>query len=174
MISSPAAPLPFTLARLTDEFLHLADGFADVDPSDAEAIACIQERLDASAADIQIKASSIAAVIREFEARADIAQAESDRIAVHARAAKARAAWLREYLLKNLQALGASRIQTATAQIAIRESPPAAEVLDEQELPDAFKRVVQSVDKLKLRKALLEGDAVPGARLTRGTYLWIR
>ena len=168
------ASMPVTLAQLTDEFLQVADGFIDVDPSDADSLACIQEQLDRSAADITTKAASIAAVIREFEARADVAQAEADRIATHARAARARATWLREYLIRNLQAVGADRIQTATAVIALRESPPAAEVLDEEQLPDCFKRVVHSVDKTKLRKALLEGEFVPGARLTRGTYLSIR
>ena len=62
-----------------------------------------------------------------------------------------RATWLREYLLDNLLALGVDRIQTAVAVIAIREGPPAAEVLDENELPDVFKRVVTSVDRARLR-----------------------
>jgi hypothetical protein len=132
------------------------------------------EATDRSAADIKTKAASIAVVIREFEARADVAQTEADRIATHARAARARATWLREYLIRNLHAVGADRIQTATAVIALRESPPAAEVLDENELPECFKRVVQSVDKLKLRKALLDGELVPGAHLTRSKYLVIR
>jgi hypothetical protein len=166
--------MPLTLARLTEEFLRFADLLADVDPSDADALALIQKQLDTSATDIRTKATSIAAVIREFEASADVAQAEADRIVAHARAAKSRATWLREYLLKNLQAVGADRIQTATALIAIRESPPAAEVLNEDELPDAFKRVVHLVDKVKLRKALLDGEVVPGAHLTRGNYLSIR
>jgi hypothetical protein len=163
-----------TLARLTDEFLHVADLLTEMDPSDAEGFADIQQRLDRSAAAIQAKASAIAALVREFEAQASIAQAELDRIAAHARAARSRAAWLREYLLGNLQALGVGRVQTATAVIAVRESPPAAEVLDESELPDVFKRVVISVDKLQLRRALLDGEVVPGARLSRGTHLSIR
>lgn len=169
-----SSPMPLTLARLTDEFLRFADMLADADPSDADALSLIQKQIDASATDIRSKATSIAAVIREFEAGADVAQAEAERIAAHARAAKSRAVWLREYLLNNLQAVGADRIQTATAVIAIRQSPPAAEVLDEDELPDAFKRVVHSIDKARLRKAMLDGEIVPGARLTTGTYLSIR
>lgn len=168
------SPMPLTLARLTDEFLRFADLLADVDPSDADGIALVQEHLDTSAADIRTKASSIAAVIREFEARANVAQAEAERIAAHGRASKGRAAWLRDYLLKHLQALGVDRIQTASAVIAVRASPPAAEVLDEDLLPNAFKRVAYSVDKGQLRKALLEGEVVPGARLARGSYLSIR
>jgi hypothetical protein len=166
--------LPLTLARLTDEFLQVADLLIDADPSDVDGLAQVQHRLDRSAAAIEGKAGAIAALIREFEARANAAQSEADRIAAHAKTAKAHAAWLREYLLQNLLALGVDRIQTTVAVIAIREGPPAAEVLDEKELPDAFKRVVTSVDKASLRTALMDGEVVSGARLTRGKYLSIR
>ncbi len=169
-----AGVLPVTLARLTGEFLELADLLFDADPANAEDLARIEELLDRSAAGIQLKAASVAALVREFEARAAAAQAEADRIAAHARGAKSRAGRLRDYLLRNLQALGLDRMQTATALLVVRESPPAAEVLDEDQLPDAFKRVVQSIDKAQLRQALLDGEVVPGARLTRGTYLWMR
>src|SRR5439155_8839793 len=110
----------------------------------------------------------------EYEARANAAQSEADRIAAHAKKAKAHAGWLREYLLGNLLALGVDRIETAVAVIAVREGPPAAEVLDENELPEACKRVLTSVDKAKLRAALMDGEMVSCARLTRGTYLSIR
>ena len=180
VLLSSAAPdaggdtLPLTLARLTDEFLQVADLLIDVDSSDLEVLAEVQQRLDRSAAAIEGKAGAIAALIREFEARANVAQSEADRIAAHARTAKAHAVWLREYLLQNLLALGVERLQTGVAVIAIREGPPATEVLDENALPDAFKRVVTSVDKARLRTALMDGEVVSGARLTRGRYLSIR
>ena len=166
--------LPLTLARLTDEFLQVADLLINVDPSNVDGLAQVRLRLDRSAAARQGQAGAIAALIREFEARANAAQSEADRIAAHTKTAKTHAAWLREYLLQNLLALGVERIQTAVAVIAIREGPPAAEVLDENVLPDAFKHVVTSVDKARLRSALMDGAAVSGARLTRGKYLSIR
>jgi len=166
--------LPLTLARLTDEFLQVADLLIDADPSDLDGLAQVQQRLDRSAAAIEGKAGAIAALVREFEARANAAQSEADRIAAHARTAKAHATWLREYLLQNLLALGVDRIQTAVAVVAVREGPPAAEILDEDALPDAFKRVVTSVDKARLRTALMDGEVISGARLTRGRYLSIR
>jgi hypothetical protein len=58
--------------------------------------------------------------------------------------------------------------------VAVRKSPPAVEVLDEEQIPDAFKRVVQSLDKSLLRTALMTGEVVPGARLVRGSHLSIR
>jgi hypothetical protein len=39
------AALPLTLARLTDEFLQLADLLTEVDPSDTDGLAAIHEQL---------------------------------------------------------------------------------------------------------------------------------
>jgi len=59
-----------TLARLTADFLELADKLADCDPYDPAALAVIQELLDQSVAAVRDKAAATAAIIREFEARA--------------------------------------------------------------------------------------------------------
>jgi len=102
MALSPASPdatsgtLSITLARMTGEFLDFANLLADTDPADTAAIADLEALLDRSAEVIQEKAVAIAAVIREFEAAAEIAHAEAERIATHARAARSRAVWLRD------------------------------------------------------------------------------
>jgi Siphovirus Gp157 len=169
-----SACLPLTLARLTGEFLELAATLADTDPADPEALALVEAALDRSTAAIRDKAEATAAVIREFEARAAAAQAEGERILAHARTTRARATWLRAYLLRNLQALGVERLQTATTVLSVRPSPPAVEIVDEDQIPDAFKRLVPSVDKAGLRSALLDGASVPGARLVHGAHLVLR
>jgi hypothetical protein len=166
--------LPMTLARLTAEFLDLAVRLADCDPFDPAALATIEDLLDHSAAAIRDKAAATAAIIREFEARAAAARAEGERILGHARSGQERAAWLRAYLLRNLQDLGLERLETATAVLAVRQSPPALEIVDESQLPETFKQVVASVNKSMLRAALLSGQSVPGARLVRGSHLSLR
>jgi len=113
--------LPVTLARLTGEFLDFVNRLADTDPSDAQAVAELEALLDHSATAIQDKTVAIAAVIREFEARAEGAHTEAQRIATHARAASSRAVWLRDYLLKNLELLGVQRIDTATTYLIFNE-----------------------------------------------------
>ncbi len=166
--------LPITLARLTGEFLDFVNKLADTDPSDVPAVAELEALLDGSVTAIQDKTVAIAAVIREFEARAEGAQTEAERIATHAQAARSRAVWLRGYLLKNLELLGVQRIETATTVVAIRRSPPSVQVLDEEQIPDAFKQVVTSVDKTLLKRALLDRQAIAGARLVHGRHLVIR
>jgi Siphovirus Gp157 len=166
--------LPVTLARLTGEFLDFVNILADTDPSDAEALVELERLLNRSAAAIQDKTVAIAAVIREFEARAEIAHMETERIATHARTSRSRAAWLRDYLLKNLELLGLKRIETATAVVVIRKSPPSVTILDEAQIPDSFKEVVTSVDRTRLRRALLDHQVVAGACLVHGRHLLIR
>ena len=77
-------------------------------------------------------------------------------------------------VLQHLQALGVDRIETATALIVVRKSPPAVKIIDEALIPDAFIRVVKSVDRSLLRTALLKEQEIPGARLTHGSHLWMR
>ena len=139
--------LPMTLARMTGEFLDLACRLADTDPADDDALAEISALLDGSAAAIEEKSASIAALIRELDSRAAAAQSEAERILVHARTAGAHATWLRAYLLANLQALGVDRIVTAITRILVRQSPPAVDLTDELLVPEEFKRIVRSIDK---------------------------
>ena len=130
-VDATGGVLPITLARLTGEFLDFVNILADTDPSDAAAIAELEALLNRSVAAIQDKTVAIAAVIREFEARAEGAHTEAERIAIHGRAANSRAAWLRDYLLRNLELLGVQRIETATTVVVVRKSPPAVQVVDE-------------------------------------------
>jgi hypothetical protein len=174
LIQTERDRLPLTLARLSEEFLYLADLIADTDPADVDGVARLETLLEASAVAIQVKAGSIASLIREFDARADIALGEADRIASRGRAARAQAAWLRSYLLKNLRSLDVDRVDTPIALISVRRSPPSLEIVDEDEVPEAFKHMVQTIDRGLLKAALVENLIVPGACLVRGYHLVMR
>jgi len=58
--------------------------------------------------------------------------------------------------------------------VAVRTSPASVAILDEAQIPDAFKQVVTSIDKAVLRRALLDHQAIAGARLVHGRHLLIR
>jgi hypothetical protein len=173
-VDATGGVLPITLARLTGEFLDFVNILADTDPSDAPAIAELEALLNRSAAAIQDKTVAIASIIREFEASAEGAHTEAERIAAHARTANSRATWLRDYLLKNLEQLGVQRIETATTIVVVRKSPPAVQIVDEGQIPNAFKQVVTSIDRALLRRALLDKQVIAGARLVHGRHLLIR
>jgi len=46
--------------------------------------------------------------------------------------------------------------------------------MNEDQIPDAFKQFVATVNKIGVRTALLNGEIVPGARLVRGSHLVLR
>ena len=77
-VDATGGVLPITLARLTGEFLDFVNMLADTDPSVAAAIAELEALLNRSVAAIQDKTVAIAAVIREFEARAEGAHTEAN------------------------------------------------------------------------------------------------
>jgi hypothetical protein len=74
-----------------------------------------------------------------------------DRITVLMRSARSHGTWLRDYLLRHLQALGVDRIETATTLIVVRNSRPAVQIVGEALNPDAFIRIVKSVYRSLLR-----------------------
>jgi hypothetical protein len=77
-------------------------------------------------------------------------------------------------LLRNLEQLGVDRIQTVTTVLVVRNSPPSVAILDDAQIPEAFKQVVTSIDKAVLRRALLDHQVIAGACLVHGRHLLIR
>lgn len=172
--STGARVLPLTLARLADQFLQVADVLSDTDPSDTARIAELEALLDHSGTAVEDKVAALACIIREFEARADIARLEAERISTHARSARCRAEWLRDYLQKNLEILGVERIQTPTCVVALRNSPPSVVIVDEAQIPGEYKQILTTVDKALIRRALVDHRQVAGVSLVYGRHLVIR
>ena len=59
-------------------------------------------------------------------------------------------------------------------KMALRQSPPALQIVDAAELPRRYVETVVTHKTLndEIKKALKDGKVVPGAKLTRGTYVW--
>lgn len=137
----------------------------------------VEQALDAISEKIHIKANSIAALVREFETRADQRAVEIARMKALADADQRHAKRLREYLLHNMQSLGTDRIETTAFSVRIRTNPPSVQVVDEQQIPDEFFRVVttRSVDKKAILDVLKSsGVIVDGVEIVRGSRLEIR
>lgn len=132
--------LPVTLARLTGEFLEFINILADIDPSDAEALA----ELEKVAQSLSRRHSGQDRRDRGIDPRVRGAGRDrshgggADR---YPRADIEVASRLVTRLpLKNLGLLGLKRIETATTVVVIRKSPPSVTILDEAQIPDSFKR----------------------------------
>src|SRR5215471_18019998 len=102
---------------------------------------------------------------------------EAKRLRARAEADERHAERLRRYLMTHMALIGSERIDTARFTVVMRDNPPAVEVLDEDQVPAEFRRVVTttSVDK----RAILEhfkatGEIVDGIEIMHRRRIDIR
>lgn len=163
------------LYKLTNAYLELAEKLADGD-FDAQTIADTIESSGISD-ELAVKAQGI-----EFVARG----AESHNLAIDAEIARLQAlkahrnkvaSGLRAYLLDNMQRADIEKIECPLFSISIRKNPPSVEIIDQLSLPSKFmvtpepKPPVAQPDKSAIKKAIMAGEEVTGARLVQGVRL---
>jgi hypothetical protein len=80
-----------------------------------------------------------------------------------------------------MKASAITKIENEAISIAIRNNPPAVDIFDERQVPEAFMVTPEPApppqprpDKAAIKAALAAGTDVPGARLTQGTRLEIK
>lgn len=138
----------------------------------------IRDTLDGIVGAFEDKAAAVAAYVLNIEAEAEAVAAAEARLKARRQALEKRAAWLRGYLLSNMEAAGITEISAPdkTFRARIRLNPEAVELDGLAELPDEFVRekIVREPDKAAILAALKSGREVPGARIVRRTRLEIK
>lgn len=164
------------LYSLTAEYLAVLE-LLDLDTLEAEDAQTLELALDSIAGKISEKAEAIAGLVKQFEGMAELRAAEAKRMKALADADDKRAARLRDYLLRHLQAIGTEKVETPRFRISVRQNPPSVEVYDQSQIPEEFLRLVTttSVDKRAILDELkTSGVIVPGVDVVRGLRLDIR
>lgn len=138
----------------------------------------IRDTLDSLIGALEHKAEAVAAYVLNIEAEAEAVAAAEARLKARRQSLEKRAAWLRDYLKTNMEAVGVTEIAAAdrTFRVRIRLNPEAVELDSLQELPAAYirEKVIREPDKAAILAALKAGEEVPGARLVRRTRLEIK
>lgn len=153
-----------TLYELDRQIMLALTGGFEVDEETGEVFFCgdYLETLKKNRAD---KLEAIACYIKNLEAEAAALKAEETALAARRKVKAAKAARMREYIADSLHVAGESRFETARCALAFRKSE-AVEILDADELPDAYlKHVAPMPDKAAIKKALKAGEDVSGAQL---------
>jgi len=142
----------FTLYQLADQYLQLAQAMRDTEVPD--------EVIDKTLA----------------AASGDIVKLAEQRMAFRRKSLEKRTETLRQYLLQHLCRVGIFEIETPEFAIRVYDNPPRVILDDEDLVPDQYKEeeVVVSVRKDELRRAMLEGEIIPGAHLERSQRLAIK
>ena len=82
----------------------------------------------------------------------------------------------KEYIKFNLKNMDIKKIETSLGTISLRVNPPSTDIFDESVLPKKFfkEKVTYTTSKTDIKKALQNGEEVPGARLIINTSLTIK
>jgi chromosome segregation ATPase len=162
------------LYEISRDYQQALADFADPDTDlPAEAI---NDTLEAIEGQLQDKAVNIAKFMQNLNTAADAIKEAERRMAGRRKAIEHRVQWLKEYLKRNMEATGITRIDSPWFSLAVQNNPASVEITDEAALPDDYKSEVVTikVDKAGIKQALKAGEEVPGAKLTQGTRLAIR
>lgn len=109
------------------------------------------------------KIENIACWIKNLQAEADAYKKEEEAFRVRRKQAESRIESLKRYLTNWVPG---EKIETDRCKVAWRKSV-SVEIQDESQVPEAYKKekVVMSVDKVAIKKALTGGETITGASL---------
>ena len=160
------------LYELSGQYLALLDQLADMD-IDAQTVA---DTIEASGLtdDIAAKAQNLEMVCRQMTKDVPAIDAEIKRLKALKDHRERVAEGLHEYLKRNMQAMGMSKIDTPLFAISVRTNPPSVEVFDEAQVPNEFLVPKYTVSKTLLKEAMASGRDIPGARMTQTTRIAIK
>lgn len=165
-----SAPL-YQLVEQHRELQKFADE-TDIDPQ------ALLDTLEGLQGEIEIKAQSVAAFIRNIEADGEAIAEAAKQMASRAKRLQERADSIRTYLLMNMQATGITKISCPFFTITLRKNPQRVDIYEEAAIPDRFRVWPEppppSIDKKALLDALKAGESVPGAGIAQSERVEIR
>ena len=157
------------LFDLSKNFIVMRDMMLDPD-ADQEATRDTLEAIDGA---IEDKADGIAYVIKEIDAQADMLKAEADRLKQKEAALRNNKNRLRDYLLSAMVSTDKTSFKTSHHSFSVRTSQ-SVDVIDENAIPEVYKKVSVSVAKKELGDALKAGEEIAGAVLRVNRSVTIR
>jgi len=161
------------LYQLTDQYqalMHQLDGL----DLDAQTIA---DTIEASGLtdSIQDKAQGVEMVARAATQYVPAIDAEIARLQALKASRERVAQGLRDYLKRNMEAMGIDKIECPFFKITIAKNPAAVDIFDPLSLPAVYMVVPEPKpampDKKAIAAAIKAGQEVPGARMIQGTRL---
>lgn len=140
---------------------------ADIDGLDESVI---NDTLEALEGEFNDKALSVASFFQNIEAEIKAMRDAEKRIAERRKIKESSVKRLKDYLLREMQRTGISKIECPQFQISLRNNPDSVEIVDENLIPNEFKRVVYEIDKMAIKKA----GYCPGAEIVKKQTLVIK
>ncbi len=163
------------LNELIDQVTVDADGNPKaLTPEDHAALAPLVKEIIGN---YETKVERIVKWRQSLQAFTDNCKAEEERIYNRRKAAENKITALQWLLEKSMEQLKTKKLTVGTFTLAMQHNPPSVFIADTRLLPDHFWRVIpeqREPDKKEILAALKEGQAIPGAFLSRSESLRIR
>lgn len=162
-----------TLIALANEYREAAAKLAELD-LDEQTVA---DTLESLSGDLEVKAQSVAHMVRAFEADAAACKQWAKDATERAKAIENRAERMRDYLARCMESCGIEKVSGPGVELSFRKS--SAVVIDGQDLiPAEFMRVKPAPDPEPDKKAIADaikaGKEVPGAHVEQRKSLQIK
>jgi hypothetical protein len=162
-----------TLALLAAEHRAAAQTLAELGLDDQT----MADTLEGMSGDLEHKALSVAHVARSLDADASAVEQWAKDAAERAKAIRAQADRLRDYLERSLDLAGIEKVEGPGVRISWRKTT-AVQIEDAAQIPADLMRVkpapAPEPDKTAIRDAIKAGREVPGARIVTSRALQIR
>ena len=163
-----------SLYQLSGNYLQALDFLTD--PEADLPAEVISDTLEALGGELEDKAVNVAKFLRNMEATAMAIKAAEESMEKRRKALEARVKWMKDYLKSNMEHTGISKIECPYFKLSIQKNPAAVNVTDENAIPKQYKEevITWKLNKPAIKKAIENGQVVPGAELNNGTRLVIK
>ena len=156
-------------APLWQQSGEVAEILAEIDAADGEVTPELAARLDRAIPSLEAKVAAILGHVRDYDARAEAADAEIKRLTAYRDGQRRQARHWKRYVLHHMLTAGISSLDCAhMGRPRVCPGKPSVQVDDVDALPPGFVKTTTAPQKALIKRALDAGEDVPGARLSEG------
>jgi len=140
-------------------------------------LAVIEDTLQSIEGEIEIKANSVACIIRNLNYDINTLNAEIERLTRLKQTRTNAVEGLKKYVQYQMGLAGIDKIKTPLQTLVIQNNPPSVLIEDEKAIPAKFLTVIPQTtvpNKKDIATAIKAGEVVPGCSLMQGKSLRIR
>lgn len=158
-----------TLYNITNKIIDLMDKTENGELTEEEQSLLSQE----VEKELINESNGIIAYMQNNEALAKAIDDEIDRLTEMKKKLKNKTDKFKEQVLNNMDRLGIEKVTTNIGKLAIRKNPISIEILNENIVPDEFKKEVvkTNIDKIAIKNHFKEtGEVIPGTVINTEKY----
>ena len=144
--------------------------------SEGEITPELESSLVINQTELQTKAINYSYVIKSFEADIDTIDSEIKRLQGLKKVRDNGITRMKSALLEAMQVYGIDKVASPTLTLSIRNNPESIEILNEVQIDRKYwnEKIVWSLDKAAVKKAIQSGESVEGCVLIRTQSIQIK